>query len=117
MAEELKIGSTLWTIDRRDRRDGWKCQAITGETKQSWLVGSESSFPPPRKVNKKTMLENLGTQWGHQRWYSNVQKDAQVFIDNHRRHIERLVGVEQDADKLKQIAEILGMELTCTAQS
>jgi len=109
-----KVGDTLWTINPRDRREGWKSYVITGETRQSWLVG-EMRFTPA-KVNKHTMLENHG-QWGMQRWFTEQGMIDQRFMDEQRHHIARLVGVESDVAKLKKIAEIIGMEVTCSPQN
>lgn len=118
--EPLKVGSEVWTINPRDRREGWKQFVIAGETRASWLVKSHP-LSPPRKIAKATMLENHGPQWGKQRWYSAQDKTAREFIDRYRMAIAKRIGEEYRdldiplvvvSDRLKKIAEILGMELT-----
>lgn len=115
MSDALKIGSEIWTRDPRDHRKPWEHHTITGETRVSWLI--EINKWSTRKFAKMTMLENHGPQWGTQRWYTDAEKADKEFVDTHRHHIQRLVSVEVDATKLKQIAEILGMELSCNPPS
>lgn len=102
----IKIGDTLWMRDNRDGRRGWESRVIIGETKQSWNLDGSC------KVLKKTMLENMGTGWGHQRWYTLEGKEAKEFCDKYARNIGTAVGGCADPAKLREIASIIDMELS-----
>lgn len=103
----IRVGDTLWMIDFRDGRKGWEASVILGETRQSWLVGPSGG----RKVLKKTLMENHGANWGLQRWYTTAGKEAKQFCDKHARSIGGAVDVCDDPEKLKKIADIIGLEL------
>lgn len=101
----MKIGDTIWTRDSRDSRKGWEEYTITGETKISWLIQADK-WSKPHKVNKETMLENLG-QWGAQRWYSVEQKEQKEYIDANRRNISNAILSLEDVQALKAIDTIV----------
>lgn len=98
-----KVGDTLWTMSSRDRRSGWRSDVITGETKQSWIVGEDWRIT---KVNKKTMLENVG-KWGHERWFTVEGKDEYLWMQHHRRLISAMVDACKDVAKLRAVAQIV----------
>lgn len=106
----IKIGDKLWTRDTSDHRAKWEEREITGETRQSWLLATQYGWAKPNKVDKKTMDENLG-RWGSQRWYTEADMRSHIFIQSCRNLIADRVRGESDAAKLKQIADILGMNV------
>lgn len=117
-----KVGDTIWEFDcnRRvypnERRrlgsfdapiysEHFTSATITGETPQSWLIAL-SHGRPPRKVNKKTMLE-ANDRFTSIRWFTTEQMGDDIWIHDHRAAIASKIGVERDASKLKRIAAIL----------
>jgi hypothetical protein len=108
----IKIGDKLWTLNSRDRRQGWRCEVVVGETRVSWLTKREGQpdWPPPSKISKKTMQENHG-KWGRERWYTEEGMRVAKFIGGCRNLIADRVRGEDDATKLKKIADILGMNI------
>lgn len=103
---EIGIGTTLWWISSRNRRQGWRSYVITGETRQSWLLGDRWS---ERKISKKTLRENNG-QWGHEQFYTAEQRDNEVWVETNKYRIAGAVQACRDAAKLKQIAQILEVD-------
>jgi hypothetical protein len=98
-----KVGDTLWNNNHNFRSSSWGSDVITGETKQSWLVGT-------RKVNKRTLLQAI-PRFTPIQWYTEEGKRAEDFHRLHARDIAGRVSVCRDIDKLKQIAALVGMEL------
>jgi hypothetical protein len=101
--DEIGIGTELWCHDYRSNRRPWFKQAVTGQTRLSWIVGR-------CKINKKTMQENLG-QWGNRQWFTEAAKARRDWIATNRPQIAGLVSAERDIDRLKQIAVVLGLSL------
>jgi len=105
-----KIGDKLWTRDTRDHRSKWEEHEIIAETKQSWLMRPIADWSKPAKVNKKTMDESLG-RWGSQRWYTDEGMRAHIFIQSNRGLIADRIRGETDTNKLRMIADLLGMNV------
>lgn len=97
-----QIGDTLWCHDYRSNRRPWFEETITGETKQSWLVGAVGY-----KVNKKTMLENQGA-YGHRAWHTPTSKFVKLWLNEHPRKIAAQVEQCKDVDLLLKIADLIG---------
>lgn len=98
----IEVGTELWARTDYGRPD-WVSERITGETKQSWLVGKWAT-----KINKKTMLENLG-QRGSRRWFTERGMEEDKFVTANRWKISKIVetlGYEQ----LCKVAELVGYE-------
>jgi hypothetical protein len=110
-----KVGDILYThpIGRPDRL-GEDSGEITGETRLSWLVG-EPQYARA-KVNKVSLDEAIRDHLPRH-WYTKEGLDRELFIKANRHLISRSVSYERDVDKLKKIAEILGMEVACNPPS
>lgn len=104
-----KIGDKLWTHPY-GRPECWVDAPveITGETKQSWLLG-DPNFKR-NKVNKKTMQESV-PGFTPRQWYTLQDKIDVAFLHAHRHQISAAVLSEKNVQALKTIAGILGMEL------
>lgn len=107
----IKVGDELYLLHHH-RRQGdpkWTKHVITGETKQSWLIGSGWSV---EKVSKKTMTTKKNWQGGNDFYRTQQEAADRDFCDSWCRPL--MVGVEQcrEPEKLKKIAEIIGMVIT-----
>lgn len=100
----IKIGDVLWGVEY-GRPDRWRSLPVTGETKQSWLLGP-APFKPV-KVNKKTMLESV-PNYGSIRWFTLQGKVDEMFCRQHGSAISRKVLELRDAAALRQIADLIG---------
>ncbi len=108
MSEQIKVGDTLWCTYDSGRRDLWVSAKIIGETKQSWLLEPTWASCAPCKVNKKTMLQNMG-RFSPDRWYTRAAKVEKEWVDAHRHRIVSFVSVAS-IDQLLQIAAIVGYD-------
>lgn len=104
MADALKVGDTLWCHDHRSNRRPWFEDTIKGETRISWLLGHSGDT----KVNKKTMLENMGA-YGNRKWLTPESKAEIDWLNRHRAKIVSIVSTS-DIVTLKAIAEIIEYE-------
>jgi hypothetical protein len=98
---ELKVGDTLWCHDGRSHSRPWFEDTIKGETRVSWLLGHAGDI----RVNKKTMLENMGA-YGNRRWHTPESKANIDWLSKHRSKITSIVG-SSDIDTLKAVAAII----------
>lgn len=114
MAEPLKVGDTIYLFDDNartyDQQTGeskyaahFRSFRIIGETKFSWLAGSEHR---PSKVNKKTMLESV-RDFGNRRWYTKTGKQDAIWRNQHRHNIREAID-RLDADGLRKVAKQIG---------
>lgn len=108
MSEQIGIGTELWWRNSRSQRDGWKSYLITGETRQSWLLGKEKW--DQRKISKKTLKENNG-RWGVEQFLTKEQMENWRWVESHRHKILSCVQFCWDAEKMKQVAKIMELEL------
>lgn len=98
----------IWNADGVEKE-------IIGETKQSWLVGPRWK---PEKVNKKDPNRGCDPDWPQ--WFLDealMQKyiaDSK-FLSAHAYKIQREVGYLRNADKLREIAKIIGYSYEGTA--
>lgn len=104
----VTIGDTLWTLNSRDRRVGWRSEIITGETRLSWILGDDWR---QTKVLKSDLTENMRS-FGREQWFTERGKEDYLWREHHRRNISALVGTCKDVAKLKAIGEIVGYEVT-----
>lgn len=106
----LKVGDELFMLDRWPRKGDprWTPFLITGETKLSWLVGEGWE---QQKVNKKTMMTKADWRGQHDRFYTRQGRDDYDLCDRLRRPLMTAVEQCDDPEKMKKIAEIIGMEL------
>lgn len=100
----MQIGDTIWCHDFRSQTRPWFEHEITGETRQSWIVG-------PYKVNKKTMSENLGS-YGSRKWHTRDSMNESRWVRANRYKIAEKVQLCQDAKVLYQVAQVLGFDVT-----
>lgn len=120
----LAVGSTLWIFDENRRvyakeklppgklwpsgppiwREHWRLTVIVGETRVSWILGHDQG----RKISKRDLA--AGTVRGV--LTSERDLDAACYVNEHAHKIaervERLVGGEQAAAVLRQIAALVG---------
>lgn len=98
----MKVGDLLW------HRNGTS-EAITGETKVSWIVG-ESSWAQ-EKISKKT-LRDTGTDGKHRPMFFATEKmaDEVRFAEKNRYAIGNQVQQICDPLILRQIAVLIGYE-------
>lgn len=101
----MQVGDEIWCHDYRTHTRPWFKEIITGETRQSWILGNNSQY----KVNKKTMLESLG-QWGSRRWYTDDARNTKRWLDRNAWRIAKAVEGCHDADILKKIAVLVGYQ-------
>lgn len=106
----MNVGDKIWCHDYRSHRRPWFDETITGETRQSWLVGFHGAY----KVNKKTMQENCGTM-GHRQWYTETAKYVRLWLGKHPRAIAAQVETCKDVDLLLKIAALVGYEAEAPA--
>lgn len=106
----IKIGDTLW-CDKEHGRSRWRSAVITGETKQSWLVG-DPNFTRS-KINKKTLIEanGRGRGMGDLKWYTPEQMADEKFVRSNRYRIERAVGAVRDRATLEAVAALIGFSI------
>ena len=106
---DIKIGDTVFMFDINRRKYGpdrsgpvyrehFYPVTVTGETSRSWIVGPNYA---PIKVSKKNPWAVLAT--------TEMVEEA-VWVETNRYKIERAVGALRDADKLRQIAAIVGYQ-------
>lgn len=113
------IGETLYTFDRNrrvyitngegqrviDTDKMWRAHTVTGETRDSWILGEPEGY----KVNKKTMELRLREFYGmDRRAYTAAEKEDKVWRDKHARQIIHLVE-RADITTLRKIAGLLGV--------
>jgi hypothetical protein len=101
---ELKVGDVLWCYDYRSNSKPWFDKTITGETKQSWVIGEVWST---HKVLKKDLTENQGA-YGRRQWFTSEGRDNYLWIHNHAPRMAEAVRTITDIELLKQIAELIG---------
>ena len=115
----MKVGDTIYRFDqnRREYRRNdegrsfgapiwikhWYEEVIRGETKVSWLVGSQYH---PDKINKKRLAAN--ELYGYSATWGRVQELA--WINDNRNRIGELCKRQGDIAKLKAIAKILNYQ-------
>lgn len=117
---QLKIGDTLYSFSTNNRvykpskdgfssggpiyREHFRAETIDGETKQSWIVG-----PSEKKVNKKTLAcAHNGDFAAARRYFTLEEKEADIWANDHRYKITRLVEQVRNVEILRKIAEIVG---------
>jgi hypothetical protein len=124
----MQIGDKVWIFDSNNRQyyddEGNKLNScwyrayfveryIVGETKQSWIIGSENGKPDDRwniKVNKKT-LEYSGSYGKDGKLYiSEEVVNQSCWLHDNQYRIRDAVGRCRDYNKLKKIEEILNQE-------
>lgn len=107
----MKIGDTIWIFDQNRRvypkgggigkgpiwREHWRPEQIIGETKRSWLVGSEWR---PIKVDKKEPRQRVA--------FSQEEIDLHEFVECHGHRIADAIGRIRDYATLKRIADLIG---------
>lgn len=108
----MKVGDTLWCHDHRDHRRPWFEKTITSETRMSWIVGDHGGF----KVNKKTMLENMGA-WGTRKWHTKESMDNEIWVSRNRYKIADSVQSCRDPEVLRQVAALVGHEINDAVSS
>lgn len=103
----IKVGDSLYQLNswHNANRPKWKPDRITGETKQSWLLGDT-------KVNKGTMTTAKDRRGHNKHYFTYEGMVARDFCDQWSRDVGSAVSVCDDPEKLKQIAAIVGKELT-----
>jgi len=124
----MQIGDKVWIFDsnRRQYHDDkgnkldrcwfkyyFKDQIILGETKQSWIVGSEYSNTDSKsnyKVNKKTLTYTYG--YGHDGilYTSEEQVNQLCWMNDNHYKISEMVRNCKNYDKIRKIEEILNQE-------
>jgi len=97
----IKVGDLLYVSTALR---GWKAAKIMGETKASWLM------PDGGKVSKKTMLQSRRRNTPL-RWFDKAGKLDHDFCERWARDIAGSVAVCKDAEKLVQIAAMVGFDL------
>ena len=102
----IKIGDTLWGSEY-GRQERWRSLPVTGETKQSWLLGHPNGHFKPVKVNKKTMIESV-PNYGSIKWFTEQGKNDEEFRRKHAHRIGQAVAASRDIAVLKQIADLIG---------
>jgi hypothetical protein len=102
----LKIGDILWCHDYRSNSRRWFEKTISGETKQSWILGDGWS---PHKVLKKDLTENQGA-YGRLQWYTSESRENYLWINTHAPRMSEIVRDVTDMEILKQIAVLIGYE-------
>lgn len=110
----IKIGDTLYRHDRyRNKHDQrWIPVVICGETKQSWLYAPFGEANETRcRINKKTMLGAADFRGSKDRYYTQQGMADHSFCAAWARPVGQAVQTCTDPDKLKKIAEIIGMEI------
>jgi hypothetical protein len=101
----MQTGDEIWCHDTTSHTHPWFKETISAETSQSWLLGQCGQY----KVNKKTMLENMG-QYGDRRWYSDEDRASKMWVDQNRWKIAKVVEGCQDIDLLGKIAAVIGCD-------
>ena len=111
----MKIGDPVWVFYENHRvyrparpgEDGfrggpiwrahWQKQTVVGETARSWVLGDGS------KVPKKGADHGLFA-------FSEADIDKRAWVHENRHHISRVVGLIEDHDLLRKVAELIGYE-------
>lgn len=106
----IKVGDTLYLLhrDRRPREPKWTLHTIIGETKLSWLIGEGWA---QEKINKKTMRTKMNWQGENVLYRTSQECTDYDFCEAWRKPL--MVAIEQcrEPERLKKIAEILGVEI------
>lgn len=105
----IKVGDTLWSRsgDYRQNAEKWNKHKVIGETNFSWLL--EPTWKPA-KCNKKTMSTKRDS-YGPE-FYTAQGKEDYDFCKRNARNIASAVSVCDDPEKLRQIAAIIGKEIS-----
>lgn len=104
-----KVGDALWTEELHGRLGDWHSSSITGETVHSWIVKDAGV---ERKVNKKTMIASGRAGYGGSRWYTTQGRADYEFVSMWRFKIGSHVSAISDAEKLREVAKIIGFEFS-----
>lgn len=112
---DLKVGSTVWEYDSNFEnrslegeakfRSGFRKRTITGETKQSWLIGNDEI-----KVRKRDLTYG---HWGGGRRdmiTSQREIDDLVFVNTHRYKIVKCFEWTRDVALLHELAKLIGYD-------
>lgn len=115
---ELRVGSKLWWFDENRRvypdtdswsrgpiwSEHWREVEVVGETKRSWLVGTDWR---PLKLPKAAFRNGACPRgWARERH----QIVELAWVNRHRSRIGQLVAACQDAVTLREIARLVGYE-------
>lgn len=100
-----KVGDTIYC--KPTWNDKYVGKKIVSETKTMWLLHNGDT------VNKHTMKEGGRAQYGYGReqYFTKEQMVNRQFCAKHARNLGHVVGVCDDAAKLREIARIVGKEL------
>lgn len=107
----IAVGTTLYRHDSwaNDVSRRWSPVEVIGETKLSWLVGNPRY---PTKVNKKTIMSARDFRGQNDVYCTVEERDSVNFCEKNKRQIASAVSVCNDPEKLRQIAAIVGKELS-----
>jgi hypothetical protein len=106
----IKVGDELYLLHtgRRAGDPKWTKHVITGETKQSWLIGEGWA---QEKISKTTMTTKKNWQGVNERYRTQQQAADYDFCEAWQRPLATEVGLCWEPEKLKKIAAIVGREI------
>jgi len=119
MKSTIKVGDPIWIYEQEKnvydkdgkylRRGKWVEYTITGENKQSLLVGNSRSIAK-KDLTKTRKTNNYGYMGIHPVAYSQEEVNDSIWMNKHRYKISEAVSNLKSSGLLRQVADLIGYE-------